>query len=107
MGDISIQAHGNRNQPCQQRDSKRTRETIKGCKNAVHIKDDIIVHGTKDNHDQNLREVLKVLEEKGITLRPDKCHIKQNEVKWFGFMFSKAGMSPDPDKCSVIKIGQT
>ena len=25
------------------------------------------------------------------------------KVKWFGFIFSKAGMSSDPMKCSIIK----
>ena len=72
---------------------KRIRETIKGCKNAVHIKDDIVVHGSKDTHDKHLKVVLDTLQKKGITLRPDKCKIKQTEVKWFGHIFSKAGMS--------------
>ena len=82
---------------------KRIRETIKGCKNAVHIKDDIVVYGSKDTHDKYLKVVLDTLQKKGITLRPDKCKIKQTEVKWFGHIFSKAGMSPDPEKCKIIK----
>ena len=72
-------------------------------KNAVHIKDDIVVHGSKDTHDKYLKVVLDTLQKKGITLRPDKCKIKQTEVKWFGHIFSKAGMSPDPEKCEIIK----
>ena len=56
---------------------KRIRETIKGCKNAVHIKDDIIAHRSKDTHDKHLKVVLDTLQKKGITLRPDKCKIKR------------------------------
>ena len=82
---------------------KRIRETIKNCPNAVHIKDDIVVHGTRDNHDNFLRQTLTKLQSKGITLRPDKCNLRKKEVKWFGFIFSKAGMSSDPMKCSIIK----
>ena len=43
------------------------------------------------------------LQEKGITLRPNKCHLGQPQVKWFGYIFSKDGMSPDSEKCSIIK----
>ena len=82
---------------------KRIRETIKDCPNAVHIKDDIVVHGTRENHDGYLRKTLSTLQKKGITLRPDKCNMRKREVKWFGYIFSKAGMSTDPDKCAVIK----
>ena len=82
---------------------KKIRETVQNCRNIVHIKDDIIVHGVGQQHDQCLTEVLRTLQDKGITLRPDKCHLGQPQVKWFGYIFSKDGMSPDPEKCSIIK----
>lgn len=79
------------------------RETIKGCTNAVNIKDNIVVHGSRKDHDGHLRKVLATLQKKGITLRPDKCKLRKPEVKWFGFIFSKAGMSADPEKCKIIR----
>ena len=82
---------------------KKIREIICRCPNAIHIKDDILVHGVGQNHDHHLREVLKMLQDKGITLRPEKCHLGQPQVKWFGNIYSKDGVSPDPDKCSIIK----
>ena len=82
---------------------KRIRETIKHCKNAVHIIDDIIVHGTKENHDSCLKAVLETLQQKKVTLCPSKCKIKQTKVKWFGYIFSHAGVSPNPEKCAIIK----
>ena len=82
---------------------KRIRELIRKCDNAIHIKDDIMIYGVGDEHDTHLRKVLKTLQTHGITLRPDKCHLGKSEVKWFGHIYSKEGMSTDPEKCRVIK----
>ena len=70
---------------------KRIRDTIRNCKNAIHIKDDIMVHGVGNEHDMHLKKVLETLRKKGITLRPGKCHLAQPEVKWFGHIHSKQG----------------
>ena len=61
---------------------KRIRETVRNCRNVVHIKDDIIVHGVGQQHDQCLIEVLRTLQEKEIILRPDKCHLGQPQFKY-------------------------
>ena len=63
----------------------------------------IIVHGVGQQHDQCLTEVLHALQEKGITLHPDKCHLGQPQLKWFGYIFSKDGISLDPEERSIIK----
>ena len=47
--------------------------------------------------------MLARLAEYNITLRRDKCKLGQNSVKWFGHIFSKQGMSPDPEKVETIK----
>ena len=82
---------------------KKIREIINKCENAIHIKDDILVHGVGKHHDVCLEKVLLTLKENDITLRPTKCHLGQREVKWFGNIYSKDGMSPDPEKCAIIK----
>ena len=82
---------------------KRIRQIIGKCRNAIHIKDDILIHGKGKEYDKYLAEVLKVLQDNGITCRPDKCHLGQTEVTWFGNVYSKNGMSPDPEKCTVIR----
>ena len=38
---------------------------------------------------------------KGITLQPEKCQLGQPEVKWFGNIYSKHGVSPDSEKCAM------
>jgi hypothetical protein len=40
---------------------KRIRDIIGKCKNAIHIKDDIVVHGVGESHDVHLNNVLKTL----------------------------------------------
>ena len=81
---------------------KRIRQIIQNFPNAIHIKDDIMVHGVGKEHDIHLKEVLKALRKHGITLRPDKCHLGQPEVRWFGQIYSQQGTSPDPEKRKVI-----
>ena len=82
---------------------RRIRETLQSCKNVVQIKDDMIVYGVGKEHDLFLENVLSVLQKKHVTLRPDKCDLGKPEIKWFGNVFSKHGMSPDPDKCTNMK----
>ena len=51
---------------------------------AKDSKSDIVVYGTRDNHNGFLRNTLTTLQEKGITLCPDKCKLRKLEIKWFG-----------------------
>ena len=83
--------------------NERVTEILQGCEGAVHIKDDVVVHGKGEEHDRNLDAVLKRMEEKGLTLRREKCEFGKSEIKWFGMIFSKDGMSPDPEKVKIIK----
>ena len=81
---------------------KKIRKIIQSCPSAIHIKDDIIVYGVGKGHDRSLEKVLSVLQDNGLTLRPDKCELGKPEIIWFGNVFSKYGMSPDPEKCAVV-----
>ena len=72
---------------------------IHGLTTAIHIKDDVMVSG-KGIH---LKAVLDMLQKHRITIHPYKRHLGQPEVKWFGEIYSKLGMSPNPPKCKIIK----
>ena len=89
--------------PASSKTQKRLTEIIKDCPNSLNIKDDILIYGKGKKHDTHLHSVLKVLNDKGITLRSEKCSFGQPYVKWFGNIYSKDRMSPDPDKCKIIK----
>ena len=76
---------------------------LEGLEGAVQIKDDVCVHGVGREHDKRLLAVLHRFKEYGITLRKEKCKLGQPEVIWFGNVFHKGGMSPDPAKVDTIK----
>ena len=82
---------------------KKIRETVSHLPNVIHIKDDLIVHGKGKKHDEYLINLLTVLEKKGLTLRPDKCELGKTSIIWFGHTYSKHGMSPEKEKCQIIK----
>ena len=79
------------------------RETLEGIDGAMNISDDILVSGkTHEEHDQNLREVFQRLREKGLTLNKSKCEYSKDKLEFFGYVFSKDGISPDPKKVEDV-----
>ncbi|XP_064479149.1 uncharacterized protein K02A2.6-like [Ornithodoros turicata] len=58
--------------------------------------------GTKDEHDQNLQQVLSRLQNAGITLNAKKCAFSKNEVKFLGHIVSHQGIKVDPEKLKAI-----
>ncbi len=78
---------------------------LHGCKNMA---DDIVVYGrTQEEHDKNLRAVLDRLREYGATLNKDKCRFAQNQVKYYGQIFTDQGYKADPKKISDVKNAPT
>jgi hypothetical protein len=82
---------------------KRIKKVVAGLEGVLQIKDDVLVHGVGEEHDKRLCTVLERFREAGLTLRREKCHMGKAEVKWFGMIFSKEGMSPDPEKTAIIR----
>ena len=82
------------------------RRMLEGIDGVQQIKDDLVVYGYGKEHDDRLEKVLQRLQEYGMTLRRGKCQFGVTEVKWFGQLYSKQGMSPDPDKVKLIKEWQ-
>ena len=78
-------------------------QVLHGLQGVVQIKDDVCIHGEGKEHDKRLLAVLHRFQEYGITLRREKCKLGQPEVTWFGNVFHKQGMSPDPAKVANIK----
>ena len=77
-------------------------------KGAFSITDDIIVHRHDTNeHDRNLEALLKKSHEKNVVFNKAKCEFNEEYVVYYGLMFSKDGVSPDPNKVQAIKmVGQ-
>ena len=73
-------------------------------KGVFNISDDIIVHGCdKKEHNSNLVALLERSCEKNVTFNRAKCEFRKDRVVYYGLMFSKDGVSPDPCKVKAIK----
>ena len=84
------------------------RATLQGIDGAINISDDTLVFGkTLKEHDQNLKAVFQRLKEKGLTLNKSKCKFRKDKLEFFGYVFSKDGISPDPKKVADVVNLQT
>ena len=80
------------------------RDCLNGLEGVRNISDDIIIFAKdQESHDRRLRECLQRLREKNITLNKAKCKFNKSEVDFFGYIFSKQGMRPDPEKVKAVK----
>jgi hypothetical protein len=69
--------------------------------------DDILVYGSKEQHDQRLPEVLRILKQHGFTLNDDKCIYNVSEVNFMGHLLSEKGIKPADSKVAAIKSFRT
>ena len=83
--------------------SRAVQQILQGLDGVSNLVDDICVYAaTKQEHDRRLKAVLSKLHDAGVTLNPDKCVFGASSLKYLGFLITKNGVSPDPDKVSAI-----
>ena len=83
--------------------SRAIQQILQGLDGVSNLVDDICVYApTKELHDQRLEVVLSKLQKAGVTLNPDKCVFGASTLKYLGFLITKSGILPDPDKVSAI-----
>ena len=79
-------------------------DTVAGLDGVLHIRDDFIVFGKGNaDHIQALKSLLQRFRECGLTFNPRKCKFRLPQIKFFGFVFSKAGIKPSPSKVEALK----
>ena len=54
-------------------------------------------------HDKALADTIDALHTNGLTLNLDKCKVNLPSIEYYGMMFSKTGVSPDPNKIQALK----
>ena len=83
---------------------KEIAEALEGIDGCFNISDDIMVFGSSQKeHDKYLGEVLQRCQEKDLRLGLDKCQFNLSEISYYGFVFTKEGMKPDPNKVATLK----
>ncbi|MCO5572405.1 hypothetical protein L7F22_026159 [Adiantum nelumboides] len=69
--------------------------------------DDILIYSkTREEHEQHLRQVLEILRTAKLYTKRSKCLFFVEKVAYLGFIVSKDGISPDPDKDGARTSGQ-
>ena len=58
----------------------KLKDLLEGLEGVVQIKDDLVIHGKGQEHDERLRKVLQRMLEAGLTLRREKRKLGQAEV---------------------------
>ena len=72
--------------------------------NCLCYLDDVLIIGKSfSDHCKSLDLVLTSLFEAGLKLKPSKCFMFQDKIKYLGHMVSDKGISTDPGKLSSIK----
>ena len=54
----------------------------------------IVTKGTKTEHLNKVRGVIKVLDEASLQLKAEKCVLAQDSIEWLGYKLTKTGISP-------------
>ena len=68
----------------------------------VFLDDIVVISKTFDQHIERLGAVLDRLILANLKLKPSKCKLLQEKVKFLGSMVSADGIEPDPDKIQAI-----
>lgn len=78
-------------------------QLLDGLPGVISIADDIVVHGTsREDHDRNIHGLMNRAKERGLVFNFAKCKIKEDNIPFFGNIYSKSGVTPDPSKVQVI-----
>ena len=69
----------------------------------IGIADDLVVFGQSvKEHDEALNRLMHVAKQYGLVFRSEKCKTHQTSISFYGLLWSKDGMQPDPRKCDEI-----
>lgn len=83
-------------------------QILSRCKRTVNFIDDILVFGaTEQEHDEELKLVLSVLNEHGILLNQEKCLFKVSSLDFLGHTVSSDGIKPSVSKIEALQRFRT
>lgn len=69
----------------------------------VYIDDICIASNSIDEHKQHLRTIFERFREYGLMINLSKCNFGKSTVKFLGHLVSSSGISPLPEKVTVIQ----
>jgi len=69
----------------------------------VYLDDILIFSKMKEEHEQAVRQVLQVLKENKLFLRPEKCEFCKQRIEYLGLVISENEVSMDPVKVAGVR----
>ena len=72
----------------------------------VYVDDIVVFSKDFDQHMQHLQLIFDRLEAANLTLKLSKCQFAVSRVKYLGHILSPQGVSPDPEKISIVQDWQ-
>ena len=85
-----------------QRNMQHVLAGLLGTKCLCYIDDILVIGKTRQEHDNNLREVLTRLQQHGFKSKPSKCSFGMNSIKLLGHIIDRNGIHTDPAKGEAI-----
>ena len=77
---------------------------LEQCPGMIGIQDDVIIYRyTREDHDSNLINFLNVCQMEGLCLSSKKLELRRDKVSFFGAIYSREGIHPDPKKIQGIE----
>ena len=74
-----------------------------GMEGVTGIADDMVVAGRdKMEHDRNFLAFMEKFTSNNLTFNSEKIQFKQSQVSFYGYCWSKQGISPDPKKIEAL-----
>ena len=69
----------------------------------VYLDNVIVISLDFDSHLQRLEEVFRRLQDAGLKLKPTKCELLQDKVRYLGHVVNSKDVAADPAKVEAIK----
>ena len=68
----------------------------------VYLDDICVFSNSFEEHVSHVREVFNRIQQAGMKLKPSKCYLFQDQIKYLGHVVTSTGIQPDPDKIKAI-----
>jgi hypothetical protein len=68
----------------------------------VYLDDVIVYSKTKDQHDSDVRKVLRILKQNNLYCNKKKCELFATQIDYLGHVVSNKGIQVDPKKTAVV-----
>jgi hypothetical protein len=70
--------------------------------------DDVLIYGkgTLEEHKEDVKKVLRKLQQNKLLLHPDKCEFHVTKTDYLGFVVSRDGIAMDPKKLEAVRDWQ-